>query len=63
MFHDLWFTRHEGQLWFIWCEPGEEPMNFPRRAANVREACKWLKKAGIRIGQVGIADSGMLGLE
>lgn len=62
MYYDLWLARHEGSLWFAWAGPGTEPMMFPQPAKTVREAYSWLRKAGIRIGQVGIADAGMLGL-
>lgn len=62
MLHDIWFARVDGYLWFAWAEPGEPPHTFPQRAKNVHAAFKWLKEAGIKIGQVGIADGDMLGL-
>lgn len=59
---DIWFARTVGAVWFSWAEPGHPPAVYPQRAKSVKEAVKWLNEAGIDIGQVGIADAGMLGL-
>ena len=59
---DIWFTRYGSSIWFAWAEPGEPPETMPQRVSCVGDAYKFLKKAGIRIGQVGIADREMLGL-
>lgn len=62
MENDVWFARHAGSIWYSWGEQGGPPMHFPRRAESVREAMKWIRGAGIKTGQVGIADAEMLGL-
>ena len=62
MEYDVWFARHDGYLWYAWAEPDSPPMRFPRRAESVKDAFAWLSKAGIKTGQVGIADGEMLGL-
>lgn len=63
MEYDLWICRHGSSVWFAWAYPDDAPMMFPQRAKSVKEAFKWLKWAGIKIGQVGIADKEMLGLD
>lgn len=60
--YDIWFARKGDAVWFVWAEPGEPPHVAPIRADNVSKAFRWLEKAGIKIGQVGIADGDMLGL-
>lgn len=59
---DVWFTRSGSSIWFVWAEPGEAPEMLPHRVNTVRDAYKFMREAGIEIGQVGIADRDMLGL-
>jgi hypothetical protein len=60
---DVWFARLGSSIWCAWAEPGEPPINLPIRVTCVADAYKYLREAGIEIGQVGITDSEMLGLE
>lgn len=61
MAQDIWFTRHGGQLYVSFAEPGEAP-HITKRAssvAKVYEAFKDKKK----VASVGIASPETIGLE
>ncbi len=59
---DVWLTKAHGHLWFVLADPGEPPTMHPRRAASVREVFEFMKRAKLKVGQVGIADSEMMGV-
>lgn len=60
--YDVWFARNGGGfLYYALAKPGEPPFClFPVK--NAALAYKNLRLRGIKIAQVGITDSRMLGL-
>lgn len=60
--YDLWICRAYNGYWFAWAKSGEAPHLSPRVAESVRDIYRVIRRAGLDIGQVGIADAEMLGL-
>ena len=60
---EVWLSRHEDKLYFVYSKPGEAPTMKPRQIKSVEQAYRPLRAKGIEILQVGICPPDMIGLE
>lgn len=63
MEYDIWFTHYDGDLFVVAAVHDEAPHGRPVTVSSVRSALRNYRKAGMKISQVGIVPSDMLGLE
>lgn len=63
MEYDVWFCRHDGDLYAAVAEPHEPPETRPRKVGSVHKVLSNLRAKGHRITQVGILDPEMIGLD
>lgn len=62
---DLWFSRHDGKLYFVLARKGQEPTTVPRHIKTVAAAYRWAlqKNPNIKFNSVGILPPEMIGLD
>ena len=60
---DLWFSRYEGKLFFVFCEADEAPQFMPNETPSVHKVIQHAKENGYTLSSVGILPPEMLGLE
>lgn len=63
MKYDVWFCRHDGDLYSVVSKPNEPPAVAPRKVGSVHNVLSTLKKKGHEVAQVGILDPEMIGLD
>jgi len=63
MKYDVWFCRHDGDLYAVTAEPNEPPAGRPRKVGSVGKVLRTLRSKGHKVVQVGILDPEMIGLD
>lgn len=63
MKYDVWFCRHQGQLYSVCTAPGEAPETPPRKVSTAARTLDLLKANGHTVTQVGICTPDMIGIE
>jgi hypothetical protein len=62
MDYDIWFSRHNGQLYVVGARHGKAPTSDPIPVSNVKAAYAAYGKTDVNIVQAGIMPPDALGL-
>lgn len=63
MKYDVWFCRHDGDLYTVIAKHDEPPISKPRKTLSVGKVLNRVRIQGHTVAQVGILPPDMIGLD